>query len=290
MKQYIDEFIDYIIIERGLSNNTSDSYRRDLLKYDSYIKKPIELIEYVDIEKYLEYLKKEGLSESTICRNIVSIKNFHKYISRTYNRKDPSEIIERPKIGKRLPSVLSVSDIDKMLDIKTITNFDYRNKAMLELMYATGLRVSELVNLNVNDIDIDNSSVKCFGKGMKERVVPIGDIALDSLKEYLNRRNSMLKGYINDYLFVNNHGKKLTRQGFFKILKAIAKKQNINKDFSPHTLRHSFATHLLENNVDLRIIQELLGHENISTTQVYTHIQNNLIKKKYDDYHPRSKK
>lgn len=290
MKQYIDEFIDYIIIERGLSSNTSESYNRDLIKYDNYLKKDIDSIDYEDIEKYIEYLKKEGLSESTICRNIVSIKNLHKYISRIYNKKDPSEIIERPRIKKRLPNILSISDIDNMLNIATVNDFDYRNKAMLELMYATGLRVSELVNLNVNDIDIQNASVRCFGKGKKERIVPIGDIAIDSLKEYLEKRNSMLKRYITDYLFINNHGKKLTRQGFFMILKTIAKKQGINKEFSPHTLRHSFATHLLENNVDLRIIQELLGHENISTTQIYTHVQNNLIKQNYNTYHPRSKK
>lgn len=290
MKQYIKEFIDYIIIERGLSNNTSESYNRDLIKYDSFLNKSIDLVDYIDIEKYIEHLKKEGLSESTICRNIVSIKNFHKYVSRIYNKKDPSETIERPKIKKRLPSVLSISDIDNILNINTINDFDYRNKAMLELMYATGLRVSELVNLNVNDIDIENSVVRCFGKGNKERIIPIGDIAIDSIREYLERRSSMLKGYITDYLFINNHGNKLTRQGFFKILKIIAKKQGVNKSFSPHTLRHSFATHLLENNVDLRIIQELLGHENISTTQVYTHLQNNLIKKNYDNYHPRSKK
>lgn len=290
MKQYITEFIDYIIIERGLSTNTSESYNRDLIKYDSFLNKSIDLVDYIDIEKYIEHLKKEGLSESTICRNIVSIKNFHKYVSRIYNKKDPSETIERPKIKKRLPSVLSISDIDNILNINTINDFDYRNKAMLELMYATGLRVSELVNLNVNDIDIENSVVRCFGKGNKERIIPIGDIAIDSIREYLERRSSMLKGYITDYLFINNHGNKLTRQGFFKILKIIAKKQGVNKSFSPHTLRHSFATHLLENNVDLRIIQELLGHENISTTQVYTHLQNNLIKKNYDNYHPRSKK
>lgn len=290
MKQYIEEFIDYIIIERGLSTNTSESYNRDLIKYDSFLNKSIDLVDYIDIEKYIEYLKKEGLSESTICRNIVSIKNFHKYVSRIYNKKDPSETIERPKIKKRLPNVLSISDIDNILNINTINDFDYRNKAMLELMYATGLRVSELVNLNVNDIDIENSVVRCFGKGNKERIIPIGDIAIDSIREYLERRSSMLKGYITDYLFINNHGNKLTRQGFFKILKIVAKKQGIEKSFSPHTLRHSFATHLLENNVDLRIIQELLGHENISTTQVYTHLQNNLIKKNYDNYHPRSKK
>jgi len=290
MKQYIEEFIDYIIIERGLSTNTSESYNRDLIKYDSFLNKSIDLVDYIDIEKYIEYLKKEGLSESTICRNIVSIKNFHKYVSRIYNKKDPSETIERPKIKKRLPSVLSISDIDNILNINTINDFDYRNKAMLELMYATGLRVSELVSLNVNDVDIQNSVVRCFGKGSKERIIPIGDIAIDSIREYLERRSSMLKGYITDYLFINNHGNKLTRQGFFKILKIIAKKQGVNKSFSPHTLRHSFATHLLENNVDLRIIQELLGHENISTTQVYTHLQNNLIKKNYDNYHPRSKK
>ncbi len=290
MEKYVREFIDYIIIERGLSSNTSSAYNSDLIKYMRYINKGIDNISNNDIEKYIEHLKKEKLSSSSIARNIVSIKNFHKYISRVYNIKDPSEAIERPRISKRLPNVLSIEEVDNLLDIKTDTVFDYRNKAMLELIYATGLRVSELVNLSVNDLDISNASVRCFGKGRKERIIPIGDIAIEALNKYLEKRNNMLKGYITDYLFINNHGKKLTRQGFFKILRMIAYNKGIKKEFSPHTLRHSFATHLLENDVDLRIIQELLGHENISTTQIYTHVQNNLIKKKYDEYHPRSKK
>lgn len=289
MEKYIQEFIDYIIIERGLSKNTSSAYNCDLIKYMKYINKDLDNITNIDIEKYIEKFNKEGLSAASIARNIVSIKNFHKYISRVYNKKDPSEAIERPRLSKRLPSVLSIDEVNRLLDIKTNTVFDYRNKAMLELMYATGLRVSELVNLNVNDLDISNASVRCIGKGNKERILPIGDIAIDALNEYLEKRNTMLKGYITDYLFINNHGKKLTRQGFFKVLKIIAYKNDIKKQFSPHTLRHSFATHLLENDVDLRIIQELLGHENISTTQIYTHLQNNLIKKKYNEYHPRSK-
>ena len=291
MQEYIKEFIDYIIIERRLSKNTSDSYKIDLQKYYRFLNiDNINDIDTKDIIRYIEYLNKAKYKYTTIARNIVSIKGFHKYISKTYNLKDPSETIERPKIGKKLPSVLSIEEVDKLLDIKTKTVFDYRNKAMLELMYATGLRVSELINLNINDVDLTNEIVRCFGKGSKERIIPIGEIAINSLNSYIEKRSAMLKKYSTDILFLNNHGRKLTRQGFFKILNLIAEQQNIKTNFSPHTLRHSFATHLLENGADLRIIQELLGHENISTTQIYTHIQNSTIKRNYDMYHPRSKK
>jgi integrase/recombinase XerD len=288
--EYINEFIDYIIIEKRLSKNTSDSYRLDLLKYNNFVNKNIDNIDSKDIENYIKHLSKNNLKTSSISRNIVSIKSFHKYISRVYDKKDPSENIEMPKSTRRLPNVLTIEEVDKLLDIEINNAFDCRNKAMLELMYASGLRVSELVNLSINDINLPNASITCFGKGSKERMVPIGDYALKSIKDYLDIRNTMLKGYLTDSLFLNNHGNIMTRQGFFKILKSIANKNGIKKKFSPHTLRHSFATHILENGADLRIIQELLGHENISTTQIYTHIRTDLIRKNYEEFHPRGKK
>lgn len=292
MENFIQEFINYIVIERRLSDNTASSYISDLKKYNNFIKKSdINKIDTEDIIKYIEYLGKGNKASSTIARNIVSIKNFHKYISRVYKVKDPSETIERPRLRKSLPSVLTIEDINILLDITPITSFDYRNRAMLELMYASGLRVSELVQLLVNDVDLENGTVKCFGKGSKERIIPIGDIALHALNDYiLLYRNSLLKGYITDALFLNNHGRQITRQGFFKILRIVAKEKGIKKDFSPHTLRHSFATHLLENGADLRVIQELMGHENMSTTQIYTHVRTDLIKQNYDNFHPRGKK
>lgn len=291
MEEYIREFINYIIIERRLTNNTSDAYSSDINKYIKFINKSnINSINENDIIKYIEHLKNSKIKVSSITRNIVSIKSFHKYISRVYNISDPSENIDLPKKERRLPIILSVEEVDKLLNIKINNEFDYRNKAMLELMYASGLRVSELVALSINDIDLENATVKCFGKGSKERIIPIGDVALLALNEYLIHRNTLLKGYLTDSLFLNNHGKKLTRQGYFKILKIIAKQNNIEKHFSPHTLRHSFATHILENGADLRIIQELLGHENISTTQIYTHVRTDLIRQNYKDFHPRGKK
>jgi integrase/recombinase XerD len=288
VNKYLDEYINYIMIEKGLSKNTCYSYKKDLDKYLSFNNK--EDISKKDIENYIEYLSKSEVKSSTITRNIVSIKSYHKYISRVYDYKDPSESILRPNQAIRLPEVLTKEEVEKLLDIETKDAFSYRNKAMLELMYATGLRVSELVSLSVNDIDFENATVRCFGKGSKERIVPIVDYALNIVKEYLeNYRTSMLKGYITDSLFLNNHGKLMTRQGFFKIIKQIALTKEITKNIHPHMLRHSFATHILENGADLRIIQELLGHENISTTQIYTHVRTDLIRKNYDDYHPRSK-
>lgn len=184
-----------------------------------------------------------------------------------------------------------MEEIDKLLNFNAKTPLEYRNKAMLELMYATGLRVSELVNLEINDINIKDNYVKVFGKGKKERIVPMADITTKIMDEYINNyRPFLLKGYLTDKVFISSYGKGITRQGFFKILKKMAKEQGVEKDFSPHTLRHSFATHLLEYGADLRSIGEMLGHENIKTTQIYTHLSNNKKKEDYETYHPRNKK
>ena len=293
---YLDDFLDSLIIEKKLSDNTKKSYENDLTKYIIFLKdKKINNVKDItqqDIEKYIEHLHKEKMSSKTIAHNITCIKEYHKYLLKIgVLKKDSSENILGPKLRKTLPKVLSIDEINILLDIQLITPFDYRNKAMLELMYATGLRVSELVSLEVNDINIENAIVRCIGKGNKERIIPIGEVAILYLETYLKEyRKSLLKGYVCDKLFLNNHGKAMTRQGFFKIIKKLAKEKNITTDFSPHTLRHSFATHLLEYGADLRSIQELLGHQDISTTQVYTHISNNKIRDDYNNYHPRSKK
>ena len=293
---YLDDFLDSLIIEKKLSDNTKKSYENDLTKYINFLKdKKINNVKDItqqDVEKYIEHLHKEQMSSKTIAHNITCIREYHKYLLKTgVLKKDSSENIVGPKLRKTLPKVLSIDEINILLDIQLITPFDYRNKAMLELMYATGLRVSELVNLESNDINVENATVRCIGKGNKERIIPIGEVALFYLETYLKEyRNSLLKGYVCDKLFLNNHGKAMTRQGFFKIIKKLAKEKDITTDFSPHTLRHSFATHLLEYGADLRSIQELLGHQDISTTQVYTHISNNKIRDDYNNYHPRSKK
>ena len=262
-----------------------------MLKFELYLNKDIKDINSDDINNYIQHLSKQNLKPTTINRNIVSIKSLYKYLYKIYNIKNPTINIERQKIKKHIPNVLSIKEVDDLLNIDIKNHFDFRNKTMLELLYATGLRVSELVNLSINDIDLKNEVVKCFGKNSKERIIPINEYTINFLKEYISiYRIKLLKKNNTDSLFLNNHGKKITRQGFFKILKKIAKEKGITKELSPHTLRHSFATHILENGADLRIIQELLGHENISTTQIYTHIRKDLIKKNYEEFHPRSKK
>ena len=290
MKQEIELFSNYLLIDKKYSSNTIESYKRDLNKFDEYINKKITSINENDIKKYLKKLTDENESKTTIARNISTLRTYYKFLM--IEKKVSNNImenIELPKLDKKLPKTLDEEDIDKLLDIKLNDNYSYRNKAMIELMYATGLRVSELVNLKIHDIDLDMALVKTLGKGSKERIIPMGDYALYYVKKYLeNYRASMLKHDYNDYLFLNNHGKKMTRQGFFKILKNIAQENNIKKDFSPHTLRHSFATHLLNHGADLRSIQELLGHSDISTTQIYTHVSNKQLRNNYDDFHPHS--
>lgn len=285
----IQSFVDYLLIDKHYSNNTIESYKRDLLKFYYFVnKKDLQSIDKYDIKNYLKDLKDNNINERSIARNISSIKSFYKFlIIEKIITNNPSDSINLPKLGKKLPNTLSEEDINKLLDIKLIDNYSYRNKAMIELMYATGLRVSELVNLRVYDINLNEAMVKTMGKGSKERIIPLGDYALNALKTYIYEyRSTFFKKEINDYLFLNNHGEKITRQGFFKIIKKIAYDQGINKDFSPHTLRHSFATHLLKHGADLRIIQELLGHSDVSTTQIYTHMTNEQLEDTFKQYHP----
>ena len=244
-----------------------------------------------DIIKYIEYLAKND-NPKTVNRHIVSIRNYFKFMVKTHKLStNPCEDITGLKTSKNMPRVLSEEDINKLLDITLVDAYDYRNKAMLELLYSSGLRVSELLNLEVNNIDFEMNFVRCFGKGSKERVVPLSDIATNALSDYINvYRNTLVKNKVTNVLFLNSRGEKLSRQGFFKILKQLALEKNINKDISPHVIRHSFATHLINNGADLRSVQTMLGHENIKTTQIYTHVSNNYVKENYDNFHPRSKK
>lgn len=293
MGEYIDEFIDHLKYEKKLSNNTISNYNYDLLKFFSYIESlNINSIKNINSNIILDYINNiyDNLDASSISRNITSINNFFQYlIIINVIDNNPCEFIDRPKLKKRIPNALSVEEIDMLLDIKLNTVFDYRNKAMLELMYSTGLRVSEVINLTTRDIDFVNACVRCFGKGNKERIVPINDYSLEYIKLYIEKRPLLFKKEKNDYLFLNNHGKKMTRQGFEFNLKNILEEKNINKDVTPHTLRHSFATHLLNGGADLRSIQLLLGHSDITTTKIYTHISNEKLKNDYKEYHPRNK-
>ena len=285
----VEEFLRYLLIDKGYSNNTIESYKRDLIKFLEYNKKNnLDNINSDDLKEYIKNLSKDKLNEKSISRNISCLKSFYKFlVIENIIESNPAESLFIPKIKKSLPNILSEEEIINLLDINLTDNYSFRNKAMLELMYSTGIRVSELINLKLSDIDFTNDIVRTFGKGSKERIVPIGEYASESLKIYINNyRNNMLKKYNNEYLFLNNHGNQMTRQGCFKIIKNIAKEKGINKDLSPHTLRHSFASHLLKYGADLRTIQELLGHSDISTTQIYTHISNEKLKENYKDFHP----
>lgn len=284
----INDFLDYLNFEKKYSPNTVASYKKDLDKYYNFFKtKSLNSINNKDIEDYIISLNKKLLSKS-VSRNISSLKTFYKFlIIDGAVKSSPMDGITVPKIPKTLPKVLSEEEVNKLLTINLETPYDYRNKAMLELMYSSGLRVSELINLAVNDVDLKDEIVKVYGKGSKERIIPIGQYATEAVNIYLNGyRNSLVKKKVSNYLFLSSRGDKMSRQAFFKIIKNLAKTKNIKIDFSPHTLRHSFATHLLKHGADLRSIQELLGHSDISSTQIYTHISNEKLKENYKTTHP----
>lgn len=236
---------------------------------------------------YTKYLRQKQLSTNSINHNVSVLRTFYKFLV-VSNRfvTDPIDYLEIPKLRKTLPKVLSYEEVKSLLDIDLINKYSYRNKAMLELMYATGLRVSELVNLKLNDIDLDMDLLRTIGKGSKERIIPIGDYAIYFVKIYINEYRSQLLKENTDYVFLNNHGKKLSRQSFYKLVKELAIKKNIKTEFSPHTLRHSFATHLLDRGADIVSIKEMLGHSSLSTTQIYTHISNQKLKDEYSKFHP----
>ena len=287
------DFLNYCIFEKGLADRSKISYQNDLDVYRLFLKdKGVLNVNDITSDHIKDFLKARCEEEtSTIAHNLTVIKNFHTYLLKEkLVESDVSEFIERPKLRKSLPKTLSIEDVDKLLDISLETPFDYRNKAMLELMYGCGLRVSELVSLEINDIDMINCFIRIMGKGSKEREVPIGEYAIHYLNLYLEQRPFLLKNKPCTKLFLNNHGMGMTRQGFFKILKALLLEKGLNPDVSPHTLRHSFATHLINRGADLRSIQEMLGHADISTTKIYTRVSDDKVLADYQEYHMRSKK
>lgn len=289
----IEDFINYIVVEKRLSNNTREAYTRNLEAYRKFLlKKNIKNTSNISTKDISNYLKSiSELKSSTISQKLTTIKEFHNYLFQTKVLKtDVAKDISRPKLSKTLPNVLSIEEVDKLLDIPLLDKFDYRNKAMLELLYASGLRTSELLDLKLGDIDLENCFLRCYGKSSKERMVPIGEYTLEYLEKYLNIRAEFINENTEDYLFLSNRGTKLNRTTFYRILKSLLAKNNINADVSPHTLRHSFATHMLDQGADLKTIQELLGHSDINTTKIYTHISNNKIKKDYEEFHPRNTK
>ncbi|PTY86930.1 site-specific tyrosine recombinase XerD [Heyndrickxia sporothermodurans] len=273
------------------------SYERDLKSYINYMQKVEQLetlneITRVHIVHFLNHLKQQGKSAKTLARHVASVRSFHQFLLREKaTDNDPSVHIETPQTERNLPKVLSLSEVEALLDAPSETGIlPLRDKAMLELLYATGIRVSELINLNLDDLHLTMGFVRCIGKGNKERIIPIGKTASTILESYLKDSRPKLrsKQYQTEALFLNHHGNRLTRQGFWKILKSLAKKANIEKELTPHTLRHSFATHLLENGADLRAVQEMLGHADISTTQIYTHVSKTRLKDVYSKHHPRA--
>lgn len=298
MKQQdaLEDFFHFIQVERGLAENTLISYKRDLMHYADHIKNKCFIEDWNNVHRkqimsFLVLLQQEGKSASTIARAISSIRSFHQFLIREQLvQQDASIHIETPKKERQLPGTLSMEEVDRLLEIKGNEPLDIRNKAMIEMLYATGLRVSEIIDLQLSDMHLTMGFIRCVGKGNKERIVPLGDIATEAVERYVQRERRILmkQKKTHKHVFVNHHGRPLSRQGFWKVLRTIATEAGFTKQITPHTLRHSFATHLLENGADLRAVQEMLGHSDISTTQIYTHVTNKRLKEMYTEFHPRA--
>ena len=290
----VDQYLNYLLIEKGLSKKTIESYSSDLTRYLKFLRnKRIYTISDADtpaILKHLISLRNAGLGAKSRARHLVTIRGFYKFlIEEKVIENDPTRIIDLPKSGLRLPDVLSFEEIKSLIDTPDITKpTGARNAAMIELLYAAGLRVSELINLKVQDVNMEACFVRVFGKGSKERVVPIGLYAKEKIDYYITTfRTKLLKNAASPYLFVAREGKPMTRQGFWKLIKKYGQKAGIARKIKPHSLRHSFASHLLEGGADLRSVQIMLGHVDISTTQIYTHVAREHLKKIHEKFHPR---
>lgn len=297
MELHIKDFTHFLLVEKGLAQNTIVSYERDLKSYIKYLKKVEKVTNLQDIQRihivhFLTFLKEQGKSAKTLARHIASIRAFHQFLLRDKAvDNDPTVHLETPKQERSLPKVLNLQEVEQLLETpKEENHFGLRDKAMLEVLYATGIRISELIGLNTGDVHISMGFVRCIGKGNKERIIPIGKSAVEAVQKYLDegRPSFVSKKHKDDALFLNHHGQRMSRQGFWKILKRLASEAGISKELTPHTLRHSFATHLLENGADLRAVQEMLGHADISTTQIYTHVTKTRLKDVYKQFHPRA--
>ena len=296
MKALIQEFSDYLRIEKRNSPHTVSAYRRDLSRFSAeFAGQKVDSVTTANIRDFLISLREQGLSPASVARSLSSIKSFFKYLCQDKQFQDnPAEILETPKRWRKLPDVLSSEDVDNLLkcpDLESVLGL--RNKAMLEILYASGLRVSELINLQVSQLDMQVGYLRTLGKGSKERIVPIGAMAKRAVENYiLNSRPALVSsrkdGGKSEQLFVTRRGRGMTRQGFWKLLKGYVTQANIRASVSPHTLRHAFATHLLERGADLRSVQQMLGHSDISTTQIYTHILGKRMLEIHQQFHPRS--
>jgi integrase/recombinase XerD len=286
--------MNFLMVEKGLSKNTLESYGRDLGKYAAFLEKrginDFKQANRTEMRELVEHLRESGLSAASTARTLSAIKGLHKFMMLEGRAQaDPTEALESPKKRKSLPKVLTAQEVEALLSAPSGKEPEAaRDRAMLEVLYAAGLRVSELVTLKTSDLEFEVGYLTTFGKGSKRRVVPLHEAAIDSLREYIgNARAEMLKGKTTDVLFVTRRGTGMTRQGFWKIIKRHAAKAGIAKVISPHILRHSFATHLLEHGADLRSVQMMLGHSDISTTQIYTHVEAERLKKVHKQHHPR---
>ena len=295
LEETLECFLDYLSIERGLAQNTIISYRYDLIKYVSFLKKKkinsFNQTNKVLVKNYFVYLRGKDLKINSISRNLVAVKMLYRFLlMEGYIEEDVTSLIEFPRVSKKLPYVLSLREINLLLDEDNFKGkLGLRNRAVLELLYATGMRVSELIYLKINDINMENRMLKCLGKGSKERIIPFGDKAHQSLNLYLDRlRPKLVKNPGENTLFLNSRGERFSRQGVFYLVKLYTQKAKIEKKVTPHTLRHTLATHLIENGADLRSVQEMLGHSDISTTQIYTHVSRKWVSEEYYRAFPRT--
>lgn len=296
MDHEIDAFTEYLSVEKGLARQSIEAYARDLSSYVNYLQNQVGFSDWSQVNKthvmsYLNYLMDAGKASSTVSRSLSALKSFHQFlVMEGYINTNPAQQIERPRQAGILPKTLSTDEVEALFyAAKGERPIDIRTTAMLELLYSTGMRVSELVELKLSDLNLEMGFVHCTGKGNKERMIPIGEYATLSIKNYLELgRPVLMRHETHELLFVNHHGRKMSRQGFWKLIRTVAQKAGIRKELSPHTLRHSFATHLLDNGADLRSVQEMLGHSDISTTQIYTHISQNRMRDVYRKHHPRA--
>ena len=294
MHQSLDRFLNYLIVEKGLSKNTIEAYSHGLNRFLNYLRRKgmeeVGEISKLDIREFLLFLKKKGLSSKTLARNLVSIRVFLRFLTEeSILSANPAEEIESPKTAKTLPEILSLEEVETLLEQPdTQIPQGMRDRAMLEMLYATGMRVSELTQLQVNHVHLEAGYVLIYGKGSKERIVPIGNEAMKWARRYMGEtRERFLKKRESPFLFVNRSGKPMSRQHFWKSIKAYGRRAGIRKRIAPHLIRHSFASHLLERGADLRSVQLMLGHVDISTTQIYTHVTGERLKKIHQRYHPR---
>lgn len=277
------DFLEYLKYERRVSVNTVDSYGENLLLLKNYTNKDLISLKKEDIKDFLDNVE---ATARTKAHYLTVFNSFYKYlVFMDKIKSNPCDGIKAPKLEKKLPTYLTNEEIAKLFNIRLTKPVDYRNKAILEVMYATGARISEVINLEVNQIDFEECIIRVVGKGKKERIIPLDDVAIEALDNYINNyRPFLIKNETCNYVFLNKNGEKISRQMIFKILKNLANKAGITKEISPHTLRHSFASNLLNNGADLRVIQELLGHENLETTEIYSHLQNKKIKDDYNNH------